>query len=332
MVIGTSTTALTLSLPAQSSNAVFSITLTTPLSSDLSTSVTVQASSTPILSLSASSLTTPGMNTLTFSQTNTTSANPAYVEVYSKYNSNEIYNVSIPTQAISATVTFNVQLPGGIFGFRFYYISYGFATCADTLSITITQPTITSFVSSYSGRTFSISGTGLSPSATIAIAGFKTSLSNVTSTSAVATAPPLVTTFTQYQYGLATPEKLSLDKFTVISDSPTGALNAFDGQQGTTYSSTSGSACYLGIDVGSSLLLNLNRIRFFPYSRWTIASNYLLGATIEASTDGVQYDVIATVDATVHSGWNVLSFDLTQNYRYIKFVHNQISKCMLAEL
>ncbi len=62
-----------------------------------------------------------------------------------------------------------------------------------------------------------------------------------------------------------------------------------------------------------------------------IVANYLVGATIEASVDGSNYNVIATIDSTVHSGWNILPFKLTQFYRYVRFSHNQASKCQLAE-
>lgn len=98
------------------------------------------------------------------------------------------------------------------------------------------------------------------------------------------------------------------------------------------YSSSSGSTCFLGIDVGSELELSLTRIRFFPNSKWIIAANYLIGATIQASNDGVQYDTIASIDSTVHSGWNIVPFSLNQNYRYVRFVHDSTSKCELAEL
>jgi len=78
--------------------------------------------------------------------------------------------------------------------------------------------------------------------------------------------------------------------------------------------------------------LNLTRIRFFPNSRWLITANYLVGATFEASNDGSNYNVIASVDSTVHTGWNILQLSLNTAYRYIRFSHDQDSACQLAEL
>jgi hypothetical protein len=63
-----------------------------------------------------------------------------------------------------------------------------------------------------------------------------------------------------------------------------------------------------------------------------IAANYLIGSYFEASNDGVNYVVIGNVDSTVHTGWNIMPFALSTNYRYIRFVSNQVSKCELAEL
>ena len=64
---------------------------------------------------------------------------------------------------------------------------------------------------------------------------------------------------------------------------------AFDGTYSTTYSS-SNSDCFVGMDIGEGLLVSISRIKYFPYNRWEIASNYLKGAVIEASADGVTYE------------------------------------------
>jgi hypothetical protein len=223
------------------------------------------------------------------------------------------------------------SLPGGQFGFRFYYSGYGYATCASTLSVAIPRPTLPAIQASYQGGQFTLAGTGLSPSATLSIGGFKTSLSAVGPSQAVGTVPVLVNTLTQSQYGLASPQKLTAEEFSIISDNASQQSNAFDSLHGTVYSSLA-SACFIGIDVGPALWLNLTRIRLFPNSQWFIVADYLLGATIEASTDGSHYDVLATIDSTIHTGWNILSFSLGQNYRYFRFAHTSASRCQLAEL
>ena len=323
--------ALTLLLPA--STAAFKITLTSPVGNTITAWVTPAAAATPVLTLTSATPKTVGPNTLTFSKANLQTAVPTYVEVYSLFNSNELYNVTIPTQTVSTSLQFTVTLPGGIFGFRFFYPSYGYATANDNISVTIPQPTIpASLISSYNGASFTLTGTGLSPSATLKVNGFTSTLSNVTTTNAIASIPAFVTVLTQTQYDLVSPYKLTRNQFAIISDTPATNTNPFDGRPGTVYTSNSSSDCFLGIDVGSQLTLNLTRLRFFPNSNWIIAANYLVGATIQASNDNTNYDIIAYIDSTVHTGWNILPTTLTKTYRYFKFVHNIVSQCQLAEL
>ena len=153
----------------------------------------------------------------------------------------------------------------------------------------------------------------------------------MTSSSAIGIIPPLINSLTQPAYTLTTPIKLNSSHFTIISDTSSSKTNAFDSVHGTVYSSSS-TICYIGIDTGSEMVLNLTRIRFFPNSNWLIASDYFVGATLEASIDGINYNTLATIDSTVHSGWNIHPFALTTHYRYVRFAHNSNSRCKLAEI
>ena len=74
------------SLPSSSSGSFYSISLTPPVGSSLTTSIRRQSRHTPVLSFNASSLNVPGNNSLTFTKTGLLSADPAYVEVYSLFN------------------------------------------------------------------------------------------------------------------------------------------------------------------------------------------------------------------------------------------------------
>ena len=231
---------------------------------------------------------------------------------------------------MAGSVTFAVALPGGKYGFRFYYNSYGWSNCASTISVTTTAPTSASVVSSYNGGSFAISGSGLSPSGTVKINGVRTKLTSVTASGAIAVIPPFVTSETQADYSLARPQKLTRAQFSIISDTSATQNNIFDGFLGTTYSSTSSSACFIGADIGAGLVLQLTRVRFFPNSKWLIASNYLLGATLEGSNDNSAWTTLATVDSTVHSGWNIVPISSKSKYRYVRFAHTSVSKCSLA--
>lgn len=232
----------------------------------------------------------------------------------------------------SGTVQFNATLTGGKYGFRFFFAAYGWSSCASTVSVTISAPTFTSLVSSYNGGSFLLSGAGLSPSGTVKINGVKTTIQNVTGSNAVAIIPPFVTSETQTTFSLAEPTKLTSDQFTIISDTPASQSLAFDGFLGTVYTSASTGNCFIGADVGSGLTLLPTRVRFFPNSKWIIASNYLLGATLEASNDVTNWVTLATVDSTVHSGWNIVPISTTNKYRYLRFAHNSQSKCSLAQI
>jgi hypothetical protein len=61
-------------------------------------------------------------------------------------------------------------------------------------------------------------------------------------------------------------------------------------------------------------------------------SEYLKGATIEASYDNSAFDTLATVDQTVHIGWNSYHISSNTLYRYIRLKHTSMSACQVAEL
>ena len=116
----------------------------------------------------------------------------------------------------------------------------------------------------------------------------------------------------------------------LISDGA-GASKVNDGQQNSYYSSNSND-CFVGLDMGEGRRVKIHRIRYFPNTNWVIASDYIRGATVEASNDNTNYDLLGTVDETVHSGWNSIIFTVATPYRYIRIKHNTASKCQLAEI
>lgn len=324
-------TAFTLILPPSTSGDVFNISLTFPNKGTLSSIITSATANTPVLAITSLPTVSPGNIQFSFSQSNLKTAVPNFVEVYSLYNSNEVYNGTLGTSA-SGTVQFNATLTGGKYGFRFFFAAYGWSSCASTVSVTISAPTFTSLVSSYNGGSFLLSGASLSTSGTVKVNGVKTTIQNITGSNAVAIIPPFVTSETQTAFSLAEPKKLTSDQFKIISDTPASQGLAFDEFLGTVYTSTSTGNCFIGADVGAGLTLLPTRVRFFPNSKWIIASNYLLGATLDASNDNTNWVNLATVDSTVHSGWNIVPINTATKYRYLRFAHNTQSKCSLAQL
>lgn len=293
--------------------------------------LTASSASTPAISLTTSSSIAAGSNSFSFTQTTLTSAIPDYVEVFSIYNPSEFYKYSVTASA--GIVQFSATLAGGKYGFRFFYSSYGWSNCPSILTVTIASPTAPTLLqSSYKGGSFVLSGANLSPSGTVKINGVKTKLTNINANSATAIIPPFVTANTQAKFGLVEPTKLTRSQYQIFSDNAAEQTKAFDNLFGTVYTSPSVGDCFIGFDVGSDLVLELTRIRFFPNSRWTIASQYLVGATFQASNDNSSWTTFHTIDATVRSGWNILPFSLPNKYRYYRFAHNVSSQCSLAEI
>ena len=91
------------------------------------------------------------------------------------------------------------------------------------------------------------------------------------------------------------------------------------------------------MDVGEHKLVSPSRIRYFPNTKWAVVANYLKGATIKASVDNVNFDILHTVGPQVHAGWNSFLLDGTTKYRYFKLEHDQTdttkptSHCRIAE-
>jgi hypothetical protein len=46
----------------------------------------------------------------------------------------------------------------------------------------------------------------------------------------------------------------------------------------------------------------------------------------------VSWTTLASIDQTVHSGWNTFKSKTSTPFRYVRFSHNQSSKCSLAEI
>jgi hypothetical protein len=58
---------------------------------------------------------------------------------------------------------------------------------------------------------------------------------------------------------------------------------------------------------------------------------FLQGANIEVSNDNSIWTTIATVDQTVHAGWNSFIIKNTDLFRYVRLSHNNVSRCNISE-
>jgi hypothetical protein len=202
-VISTNPSALTLALPASTSGSSFVILLSSDVATYISYSVSSSSASTPLLTMTNSSSTSPGTINFKFAQNNLQTTGPTSVSVYSLYNPSEAYTIN-GTNYATGLVQFTATLTGGLYGFKFFYQSYGWATSTSSIAIKIVSPTAPAIATSYNGGVLALTGAGLSRSATVAINGVKTRVQNVTASGAVAVIPPFVTVLSQQNYSLAT--------------------------------------------------------------------------------------------------------------------------------
>lgn len=87
----------------------------------------------------------------------------------------------------------------------------------------------------------------------------------------------------------------------------------------------------MGVDAGSGLAIAVSRIRFFPSLTWTNVANKILYSVFEGSNDMTTWTTLATVDQTIHTGWNTLKSSIQTPFRYVRFSHNSTSNCNISE-
>lgn len=145
--------------------------------------------------------------------------------------------------------------------------------------------------------------------------------------------PPFVNAETRSTYGLGASQVLNSAGI-IISDSPINPGYAFDGNLKTYYSSNN-SKCYIGLDFGSNVQANIDKIRYAPNPEWFSLTNYFDGAIFTGSNDNQTWTNISAIDPQfVHTGWNTwLNLGQTVAYRYVRFEQTGgLSQCELAEL
>jgi hypothetical protein len=211
-----------------------------------------------------------------------------------------------------------------------------FYTINDVVNVAMPTNIISTAESySYNGGTFTIAASSLSPVSNIRVNGLKGALIdyNKANSSATYEIPSFVTTLSQSTYNLAKTELLDLSVATFFSDVTTNSnvRLSFDGLS-TTYYSSPNATCWIGIDFGTASSASISRMRVFPNLNWVNTASKILDATFEGSNDGNNWNTLATVDQTIHSGWNTLASSRTTPYRYIRFSHTNVSKCNIAEI
>jgi hypothetical protein len=278
---------------------------------------------------------TPGL-VLNFTRTNLISTPPTNVTAIPLTATGAQFTVGIPLNIISASIyngsilVDGSPLGAGKYNISIYFPVYGYGAVNGSLEIQAPVYTVPNVVSSYQGgKLLTVSGNGLSSVSQLSVGGLNANLVSSSSSSLVYQVPPYVTQLSQDTYNIVTPSILN---GTPIADKPSLASLSFDGLLSTEYTSTA-TTCYIGLDFGPYLQADITRIRYYPDPSWISAVTYMLGANFSASNDNVTWDILFTVDSTVHTSWNIWrpSTPLATYYRYVRYQHNSTSACKLAE-
>lgn len=275
-----------------------------------------------------------GPKNITFVSSNTT-LNITAIKLVSTLDSSHVINVGAGTwtttvSGSTATTTFAATLSAGSYKLLVSTAGYGYISL-NTIDIGFPANVITNAQQvSFNGGSIVIAGSYLSPVSYITVNGFKGKILSYTTSSVTYAVPALVTADTQSAFNLAKIDLLPTSQFTLFSDqTPSNVAPSFDGSLKTAYSSPN-PQCWIGLDAGDGVQVSVSRISFFANLNWANVAQYILYSTFQGSNDNTNWVTLATVDQTVHSGWNVLASKDTTPYRYVRFLHNSTSQCGLA--
>ena len=113
----------------------------------------------------------PGSISVTLNRTTLSSANPTSVEIYNVLDSSNIL-ATITNPTFSGTeISFTHTFAAGGYGFLLHYEAYGKAICAETLQVQASGYTAAPASASYAGGVLTVSGSNISPEATITVGG-----------------------------------------------------------------------------------------------------------------------------------------------------------------
>lgn len=278
------------------------------------------------LTLRSSSVVAPGLNNINLTLLQPFTNNIVSVAIVSVKS--PLHTIPVNVAGVTkngSSITFPVNLPAGSYKFKIrgaitYY------SINDILNVSMPTNIYTSAQSySYNGGFYTINASGLSPISNIRVNGLRGDIISYDTTTNIAIyqLPPLLTPQTQNNYSLAKPARLDLSTASLFSDITTNSnvWQSFDGSLSSFYSSTN-STCWIGVDFGPGLGASVGRIRFFSNFNWDNTVKMILGATFEGSNNGKTWTILATIDQTVHSGWNTLLSTISTPYRYVRYSHN----------
>lgn len=320
---------LVLAIPPAPSNTLITILFNGPTASSSLTYLS-QSSLTPTIDFPISTALAPGSNNISFTQTDSLNAPITNFSLVSTVDRTNIIPISFTNS--SKVFTFTATLSSGSYNIV-AITKYGYCQVNNAINVSLAAGISASIVySSFAGGLFTISGDNLSPSSYITVNSFVGKIATYTPAAVTYHIPAFVTSVSQTAFNLKKVGLIDSKSFTLSSDQAANVTNvtaAFDGIVTTIYGSAN-TSCWIGIDVGAGLQANINRFRFFPFMGWANTANYILDAVFEGSNDQLSWSTMATIDQTVHSGWNVIIPSLSTPFRYFRFRHTNQSQCNVA--
>ena len=281
----------------------------------------------------------PGSYEIQVNMTNNVSATVQGIELISTINKTDKIVIANNSWTVTgskdtAVIAFNVSLPTGQYSLMISTYPYGFVQLTDPI-INSTFPSAFSTTGgsmSFNGGNFTITAENLSRSSYITVNNLRGDIANYTATKVIYHVPAFVTASTQAAFSLAKAAKIPNERLTLISDMGTtsNVSAVIDGRVNTHYGSNN-SECWLGFDVGQGVELMVDRIRLFPSIEWSNVGKMILFSVVEGSNDMSNWNTLATIDQTIHSGWNFIkSSSGSTGYRYVRFRHNSTSQCNIG--
>lgn len=318
--------------PPAPSGTRFTINFTYPLGT-ITMTYNVSSSITPQLNIvsPANLVINPGSTAFSIN-TSSSAISPSNITFESTINSLDVVVVSTWTGNSSLT-NFTATLPSGSYRLR-VNSSNGYFFSSAIIKVKTNSVTNYNQNISFAGANFTVIGNSLSPSSYLTVNGYKAKIIQYTSSNVTYLIPPLVTLNSQTQFNLASNDLIDASKYTIFNDqnSTSGYEgNAFDNTI-TSYYYSGNPQCWVGIDFGTLFAANVSRIRFYPTYYWSNAASYMLGAQFQGSNDKTNWTNISTIDSSVHTGWNIILPKTNTPFRYLRYLHNSTSQCLISEI
>lgn len=100
----------------------------------------------------------------------------------------------------------------------------------------------------------------------------------------------------------------------------------------TSYYDSKNSFCYLLFDFKQDYLFQAQEIHYYPSTARNVKD--FIGLNFQGSYDGVNWDLLFTLDKNIKTGWNVWSGN-SPSYRFFRMqspVDKHVSRCQMAEI